>query len=76
MKFSLHLLITVVVTIIVSVVISFGISRSVAQTSGPRESRFIGTLVTSTGTRFLRLEDSEYSIVCYTGGSVFTCVKK
>ena len=78
MKFNLNLFVTAAVSAILGAVIFWGINNSQAQSGGAKESRFVqtGTLTTSGGAQFIRLEDAEYNIVCYAGGAVFSCVKK
>ena len=78
MKFSFTLFVIAVVSIILGAVIFWGINNSQAQSGGAKESRFVmtGILTTSGGVQFIRLEDAEYNIVCYTGGVAFSCVKK
>jgi hypothetical protein len=78
MRFNLNLFVTAAVSAVFGAVIFWGINNSQAQSGSAKESRFVmtGILTTSGGVQFLRLEDAEYNIVCYTGGVAVSCVKK
>ena len=78
MRSKVTLFVTAAFSAILGAVIFWGINNSQAQSGGAKESRFVhtGTLTTSGGAQFIRLEDPEYNIVCYTGGMAFSCTKK
>lgn len=78
MKVNISVFITAAASIIFGVLIFWVIDTRQAQSAVAKESSFVltGVLTTNAGVQFLRLEDPQYDIVCYTGGVAFSCVKK
>lgn len=78
MQLNLKTFLVVALSALLGAITALRFNNSEVQGQSSKESRFVltATLVTNSGARFFRFEDTEYNIVCYAGGTVFSCAKK